>query len=155
MFKQLKEAHAGNLRREKDKSPTSGKDTGTKLTNKPAGDILGDTEQSIRDGLVLDADSRFEKLKFLPDPVYSQEEQDAKDEVFDEDADNPESMAADNQMGNAWANDEYVREFQSEDSTELYNDQDEARRTGVQTLYPRTKGEGYDPSFAPVTLLST
>ena len=152
LFKQLKEAHAGNLRREKDKSPTSGKDTGTKLTDKPAGDILGDTEQSVRDGLVLDADSRFEKLKFLPDPVYSQEEQDAKDEVFDEDADNPESMAADNQMGNAWANDEYVREFQSEDSTELYNDQDEARRTGVQTLYPRTKGEGYDPSFAPVTV---
>ena len=173
LFKQLKEAHAGNLRREKDKSPTSGKDTGTKLTNKPAGDILGDTEQSNRDGLALDADSRFEKLKFLPDPVYSQEEQDAKDEVFDEDADNPESMAADNQMGNAWANnDDPVYEFaavktsknpfdgyvvtpDTTSSTELYNDQDEARRTGVQTLYPRTKGEGYDPSFAAVETADT
>ena len=173
LFKQLKEAHAGNLRREKDKSPTSGEDTGTKLMNKEAGDILGDTEQSVRDGLALDADSRFEKLKFLPDPVYSQEEQDAKDEVFDEDADNLESMAADNQMGNGWMNNgDPVYEFaavktsknpfdgygvtpDTTSSTELYNDQDEARRTGVQTLYPRTKGEGYDPSFAAVETADT
>ena len=150
LFKQLKEAHAGNLRRDKDKSPTSGEDTGTKLMNKEAGDILGDTEQSIRSGLVLDADSRFEKLKFLPDIIYDDEGN--QTEVSQDESDDQERVAADNQMGNAWANDEYVREFQSEDSTELYNDQDEARRTGVQTLYPRTKGEGYDPSFAPVTV---
>jgi hypothetical protein len=171
LFKQLKEAHAGNLRRDKDKSPTSGEDTGTKLMNKEAGDILGDTEQSNRSGLVLDADSRFEKLKFLPDIIYDDEGN--QTEVLQDESDDQARIAADNQMGNGWMNnDDPVYEFaavktsknpfdgyvvtpDTTSSTELYNDQDEARRTGVQTLYPRTKGEGNDASYAAVETADT
>jgi len=163
LFKQLKEAHAGNLRREKDKSPTSGKDTGIKMQEKEAGDILGDTEQSNRDGLALDAMSRFEKLKFLPEVIYDDEGN--QTEVSTDEFDDAERIEADRQMGDSWGNnDDSTYTFaavkttnpfadftvtpDTTTSSELYIDEEESRRTAVQTLYPRTQGAGYDPSYA-------
>jgi len=169
-FGQIKAAHHNKMFVDRNTGDSDSKDTGDKLMDKDADTGIGDTDDSLTNGLQLIADSRF-KDSYLLDPSNVPDKHDVvveedgtrtsverkmKDDELDTDA-----VHFDQAMEDGWNTTHSMKHPEAHTFPAVADDDpridvrpadkqgqgDTARRTGPTTLLERVEGEGTDPSY--------